>query len=322
MSTETISRGAVGTLGGSLGSGGQGTVFLAPAISLPDVPGPLVYKEYRPDHRPPHGLQAVVARRLRMDQATRSRLDRLTVWPVRQVVDGGQVRGVLMRLIPHEFFQERVKPSGSPTRSLREVLHLFVDPARSNRLGMPAATLAQRLVLCRSFASALHLLHRNGLVVGDINGRNAVFALDPLPRVMLVDCDAIRIKGSMAVVRQLDAPDWDPPEDHPSQASDLYKFGLFVLRSLGPGPQASVSRDPARAGAVLDAEGRRLLHAALEPDPARRPTAQVWGRYLDGILTGRPAPPVAPTRRAEPAATTSTPGWKRDPVTKKWVQVS
>jgi DNA-binding helix-hairpin-helix protein with protein kinase domain len=302
MSGEAVHRSLVGTLGVQLGAGGQGRVFLAPEISLPDVPGPLVYKQYLPGHLPPHGLAAVVARRLRMDDATRSRLDRAAVWPVRLVEDGGQVSGVLMRLIPDEFFQERTKPSGAPTRTLREVLHLFVDPGRSNRLGMPSATMAQRLMLCRSFASVLHLLHRNDLVVGDLNGRNAVFALGTLPEVRLVDCDAVRIKGSMPVVRQLNAPDWDPPENQLSQASDLYKFGLFVLRCLGPGTQASVSRDPARAGAVLDGEGLALVRAALAQDPNRRTTAQSWGRYFDRVLTGRQAA-----------------GWKRDPVTKKWV---
>jgi hypothetical protein len=216
-----------------------------------------------------------------------------------------------MRLIPDQYFQERTKPSGAPTRTLREVLHLFVDPGRSTRLGMPAATVAQRLMVCRSFASVLHLLHRNDLVVGDLNGRNAVFALTTPPEVMLVDCDAVRIKGSMAVVRQLNAPDWDPPEGQLSQASDLYKFGLFVLRSLGPGCQGSISRNPVRADAVLDRDGRDLLRAALSADPAQRTTAQGWGRYFDRLLTGRrTTPPTDPSG-----------GWRRHPVTKKWVRM-
>jgi hypothetical protein len=327
MSTETVSRADVGELGAPLGSGGQGQVFLAPKITLPDLPGTLVFKQYWPGHQPPHGLQAVVARRLRMDQATRSRLDRATTWPVRLVEDGGQVSGVLMRLIPDVFFQDRTSPSGSPIHSLREVQHLFVDPRRSARLGMPAASDSQRIMLCRSFASVLHLLHRNDVVVGDLNSKNAVFVLGTLPAVLLIDCDAIRIKGNMAVVRQLNAPDWDPPEDTLSQATDLYKFGLFVLRCVLPGPQASIARDPARVDALFDAEGRGLLRAALGTNPARRTTAQTWGRYFDFLLTGNrfATTSTAVARRVEaavPALTTSTAGWKRDPVTKKWIRVT
>ena len=317
MSSHTIGLSALGSLGQQIGAGGQAKVFLAPGITLDDVAGPLVYKQYRPDHLPPHGLSAVVSKRLRMDVATRQRLDGCTAWPVRIVQDAGAVSGVLMPLIPGGFFEDRVLPSGKPEHSLREVQHLFIDPDRALRLGMPAPTAAQRLLVCRDFAAALHLLHRNDLVMGDINAKNEVFRLDARPCVMLVDCDAIRIKGSSAVVRQLNAPDWVPPEDTLTQATDLYKFGLFVLRCLGPGSMASVSRDPARANAVLAPEGRTLLRASLSHRPSDRPTAQDWGRFFDGLQPvvrrqSAPAPPPA----------TSTPGWKRDPKTKRWVQAT
>jgi hypothetical protein len=324
--SETVTRAAIGPLGPLLGSGGQGSVYAAPGISLPDIAGELVFKEYHRGQEPPHGLQTLVSRRLRMDEVTRARLDRSTAWPVRLVEEDGQVRGVLMRLIPDEYFQQRIAPSGRPIRSLREIQHLFVDPTRSARLGMPPPTMVHRLMLCRSFAAVLHFLHRNDLVVGDLNAKNAVFTLGDLPSVMLIDCDAVRIKGTMAVVQQLNAPDWDPPEDKLSQATDLYKFGLFVLRCLGPGSLASVSRDPARAEAMLDEEGRALLGGALHSSPAQRPTAQVWGRYLDSVLTGQrsqriPTAHTQPLSSVPPAATTATSGWKRDPVTRKWVQV-
>jgi hypothetical protein len=320
---ETVARKAIEPVGPLLGSGGQGSVHAVSGISLPDVSGALVFKEYHRGQEPPHGLQALVSRRLRMDKATRSKLDSLTAWPVRLVEENGQVCGVLMRLIPDEYFQQRTTPSGKPTRSLREIQHLFVEPARSARLGMPPPSMAHRLMLCRSFAAALHFLHRNDLVVGDVNAKNAVFALDDLPSLMLIDCDAIRVKGTMAVVQQLNAPDWDPPEDKLSQATDLYKFGLFVLRCLGPGSLASVSRDPARADAMLDVSGRALLRAALHSNPAQRPTAQTWGRYFDSVLTGQRTQHTAPAAKSvAQAATTATRGWKRDPVTRKWVQVS
>lgn len=319
MSQHVIGLDALGQLGAMIGSGGQAKVYRAPHVQLTDVPGPLVYKQYRPGHVPPHGLGSVVARRLRLDDVTRERLDRLAAWPVRVVEQHGEVCGVIMPLIPDGYFEERVLPSGKPTRTLREVQHLFIDPARASRLGMPAPTSKQRVKVCRDLASAVHLLHRNDLVIGDMNAKNAVFRLAGEPCVMLVDCDAIRIKGAMAVVRQLNAPDWDPPEDTLSQATDLYKFGLFVLRCLGPGAQASVSRDPCRADAELTLDGRRLLRDALSVDPARRTTAQTWGRYFDELLAGTPA---AARRNGPVVGATTTSGWKRDPVTKRWVSAT
>ncbi|AXX28279.1 hypothetical protein KCV87_15760 [Actinosynnema pretiosum subsp. pretiosum] len=316
MTGHSVGIDAVGPLGRLLGSGGQAKVFSAPHAELPDEPGPLVYKRYRAGHAPSHGLAAVVARRLRMDGVTRHRLDRSAAWPLRTVEEDGEVLGVLMRLIPDEYFQDRTRSGGEPTRTLREIQHLFVDPARSARLGMPVPDEDGRLLVCRDLALALHLLHRNDLVAGDINPKNAVFQLAGRPRVMLVDCDGIRIRGAAAVVRQLDAPDWEPPEGTPTQATDLYKFGLFVLRCLSPGAFASTARDHRRLVGVLPPEGLGLLEAALSTDPEGRPTAQRWGRYLDALLAERQRGAVVP----EEARTRATTGWRRDPRTRRWVQ--
>lgn len=319
-SVPTVGLGELGQIGELLGRGGQARVYRVPEFGVPDVPGELVFKRYRAGQTPPHGLHRLVERRLRMDVRARRRLDGHAVWPVRVVEDHGSVQGVLMPLIGEDFFESRTLPSGAPARTLREVQHLFVDPARATRLGMPAPDDWHRLLLCRDFASAIHFLHSNGLVVGDLNAKNEIFRLTARPSVMIIDCDATRVKGEIAVVPQLNAPDWDPPERALSQATDLYKFGLFVLRCLGCGAQSSVSRDPCRADRVLDGEGRHLLRAALSGRPADRTTSQTWGRYFDRVLTGRHTVVPAVATRAPGAVTAiSTGGWRRDPVTRKWI---
>ncbi|MFC5287071.1 hypothetical protein ACFPM7_08410 [Actinokineospora guangxiensis] len=303
MTATAIPPSALGTLGPLLGKGGQAFVYAAPEVVLRDVPWPVVYKKYRPGHNPPGGLDKLVARRLRLDPLKRGRLDSLTAWPLRVVADATAVHGVLVRLIPDSYFEERLLPSGTPDRSLREFQHLLIDPERARRLGMPAPTKVQRALVCRDFAAAVHLLHDEGVVIGDINPKNAVYRLDRRPTAMLVDCDAVRLRGSVAVVAQLDMPDWDAPEPRPSQATDLYKLGLVVLRLLAPGDGGSVSRDRTRVAGVLDREGRALLAAALGRDPAVRPSARVWGRYFDRVLAGRPPEPEA----------TTTASWRRGP---------
>jgi hypothetical protein len=321
MTDTVVERAGIGTLGARIGAGGQANVYHAPEITLADVPGPLVFKEYKTRHVPPHGLRAIVAKRLRMDPATRQRLDQRAAWPVRVVEHEGRIAGVLLPLIPDSFFHQRVLPSGQLDRELLEVQHLFVDPDRCTRLGMPAPSYQDRVMLCRDFAAVVHLLHRNELVIGDINAKNAVFRLNVRPAIMLVDCDGIRIRGSMAVVRQLDAPDWDAPEKDVSQASDLYKFGLFVIRCLRPAEQASVNRDPGRLDGLLDAEGRQLVRAALGTSTATRPSAQSWGRYLNRLLNG-----TTGGRRSTPTARPVVPrdqptGWRRDAATGNWTPV-
>ena len=207
--TETLSVGRLGARGRKIGEGAQAVVYDAPALSLPDAPGPLVYKEYKPGQHPPQGLRRLVKVRNDLDPAARSRLDQRAAWPLRVVEDGGRVHGVVLPLIPAGFLHTRVLPgTGVRKTSPREVQNLLVPPERARLVGMPVATVEQRLAVCRDLAAALHLLHQHNLVFGDLNARNELFQLGATPAAMLVDCDAVRISGSAAVVTQLDAPDW------------------------------------------------------------------------------------------------------------------
>ncbi len=317
--TDELDRSVVGRLGAQLGSGGQANVYLAPELTLPDAGGPLVFKQYKGSQVSPNGLHGIVGVRSRMTPAAQSRLDATAVWPVRVVRDSGRICGVVMRLIPDSFFQDRLLPTGRSAHDPREVQNLFVAPALATRLGMPDLSMNQRFAVCRDLAAALTLLHENGVVFGDVNAKNELFRVRPEPTVMLVDCDAVRIRGNAAVVKQLSAPDWNPPEGAVlTQATDLYKLGLFILRVLSPGPQASTARDPRRAFPRLDGEGRRLITAALGTTGASRPSAATWRAYFAtraGVGTRGPAP-VGPLGR-HPAVVTS--GWRRDPATGRWV---
>jgi len=316
--TDELDRSAIGQLGPQLGSGGQAVIYLAPDLRLPDAPGALVFKQYKGNQVTQNGLRAIVGVRSRLDPAARARLDSMAAWPVRVVREGSRICGVVLPLIPDTFFQERVLPTGRQARGPREVQNLFVDPALATRLGMPSLTSAQRFGVCRDLAAALALLHENGVVFGDINAKNELYREHPEPTVMLVDCDAVRIRGSAAVVKQLSAPDWNPPEGAVlTQATDLYKLGLFILRVLGPGPQASTFRDPRRVNGKLDAEGRGLLTAALGPVGSVRPTAAAWSAYFAKLVVPVTARLVAP--RQAPARGVATSGWRRDPATGRWV---
>jgi hypothetical protein len=314
--TDELARSQLGELGRQLGSGGQATVYLVPGLTLPDVYGSLVFKQYKGDQVSPHGLRAIVGVRSRLSPEDQRRLDSIAAWPARVVRDAGQICGVVMPLIADSFFQERTLPTGRRSTDPREVQNLFVDPEVAGRLGMPQLSMGERMAVCRDLAAALEFLHRHGVVFGDLNAKNELFRVRPEPMVMFVDCDAVRIRGSAAVVRQLNAPDWNPPEGAVlTQATDLYKLGLFIIRTLSPGPQASVARDPRRIFDRLDQEGRTLLHAAVGEQASARPTAATWRTYFAKRVGGRPAGVPAARERIP----TATAGWRRDPATGKWV---
>jgi hypothetical protein len=317
MTDVVLDRRSLGKLGELLGEGGQARVYKAAKLMLPDAPGALVYKAYKTGGVPANGLRRLVATRNQLDDVRRARLDELAAWPLRVVEDGGVALGVVMPLIPKTFFQTRFLPgTGRLAHDQREVQNLFVDPGLAARLGMPVPTRAQRLTICRDLAAAVHVVHRMGLVIGDLNARNALFRLTDRPHIMLVDCDAVRIRGTASPLSQLNAPDWDPPEGRfpLSQQTDRYKFGLFVLRCLNPQRLGSLSRDPAKGDAHLDAVGRTMLRAALLGPPSGRPTLQEWGRCLQAHIDGRPSPPW-PTSLPVPAPrppTAPTGGMRRD----------
>lgn len=321
---DELDRSELGPLGPRLGAGGQAVVYLLPELRLPDAQGQLVYKEYKGSQVSPHGLRAIVRVRSRMPENLRAQLDAVAAWPARVVRDAGAIRGVVMPLIPDSFFQARTLPSGKAGRHPREVQNLFVAPSVAVRIGMPLVSFAERFAICRDLARALAFLHEHQIVFGDVNAKNALFRMHPEPTVMLVDCDAVRIRGSAPVVRQLNAPDWAPPEgDVLTQATDVYKLGLFVVRVLSPGPQASVARDPARTAAALDREGLQLLAATLGPAGRGRPPVSAWYSYFRKRTPARrtadvvaPTPSAAPVRAVAPQRTS---GWRRDPNTGRWV---
>ena len=307
-----------------LASGGEALVYAVSQLSLPDAAGALVYKHYREGHPPPAGLPRIVRVRNELDPDVRATLDQRAAWPLRVVMDRGRVTGVLMKRIPDSYFQKRKLPSGKKVRDPREIQNLFVEARLAQFVGMPFPTYEQRLLLCRDLAAAMHLVHRNNLIFGDFNARNAVFRVPERPSVMLVDCDAIRIRGTIG--SQLNAPDWDPPEgrEAATQYTDRYKLGLFVLRCLTPGAGSSLARDPGRADGVLDPDGRKLLRSALTGKRERRPTARDWGYYWEWRINGRPIPQQRETAAfvspAAPAA--ALPPSRRRDADGNWVEVT
>ncbi|MEU6155062.1 hypothetical protein ABZ816_34260 [Actinosynnema sp. NPDC047251] len=283
----------LGVPGVRLGRGGEATVYDLPGFRLPDVRGALVYKRYRAVHVQPDALRRAVAARTGLPDDLRARLDAMTAWPVRVVVSDEQAIGVLMPRIPPPFF-DLVRRNTGERRVLREVQNLFIDEARALRVGRPVPTPEQRLRICRDFAAVLSFLHDQlKIVFGDVNPKNEVFRLDAEPMVLFLDCDAVRPSGVVSRTRQLDAPDWVPPEGGVlNRATDLYKLGLFVLRCLTPGHFSSTSTDPTAAAGVLDAEGMDLLRRALGTDRDARPAARDWVLHLRRVLGQAVAPPV------------------------------
>jgi hypothetical protein len=288
--TDVLDAAALGTIGDTIGRGGQAHVLDVPHLSLPDVAGPLVYKEYKTPLTSTAVIGPVVAARNNLNPIERARLDRMATWPVRMVVEQGTVLGVVMPRIPAAYFDDLRLPSGGRESTIRDAQNLFIESDRCRWLGRPDPNVEQRLRVCRDFAGALRYLHDElDLMFGDISSTNEVYRLTDTPMVMLLDCDGFRRPGTSGA--QLNTPDWVPPEGGAlTVATDLYKLGLFILRCLTPGKQCSTGTDPAAALHHLDPAGGDLLRRSVSADPSNRPTAAEWFRQLS-LLLGEPIDP-------------------------------
>lgn len=269
-------------------------VYAVPQYFLPEAPAlRLVYKQYKEKSRPVplFGMQSLVRVRDVMEPGQRSAFDKSLNWPVRVVVDEQPgAAGVILPLIPDEFFVTLKLSSGATKRKPAEGQFLFMDHTYCARVGIPYPDDEQRRQICRSLVYALALLDRAEVIYGDLSARNILFRLVPRPGVLLVDCDAVRPQGGAAAFgAQPHSPDWEPPEalaakarrdqtaySIQTKATDRYKLGLAILRILTPGPQCSLNVDPTSARSVLPMNLYTMLQRALSDDPAARPSAKNW----------------------------------------------
>jgi serine/threonine protein kinase len=333
-----------------LGQGGTAWVYRVPEFSLPGE-GPLVYKEYRARIRAKAnpallpGLLSLTEFRARLTAEGRAQLDKRTIWPLIVVTgkEGGAL-GIVMREIPGEFFQ-----SGSP----RELQLLFHADDDARRQGLPVFSLHARFVICARIAAIYMMLHRMDIIIGDVSPRNLVFTLGDNPRLLAVDTDSARVKGTRgALGSQPHTPAWEPPEaltamrllDHGRRAgrasvdelrghadtwqrqtkqTDVYKFGLMVLRVVDYGRRSSRKRDPDRARRLLREHAgpglADLLMRSMDSNPAARPTMADWyfafgGREGTSRQTSGAGSPVRPSGGAAGlgagVSVRTAPGWR------------
>jgi len=167
----------------------------------------------------------------------------------------------------------------------REARFLFLDRQAATQRGLEFPDLAVRLLLCQRLAYLIAFLHNNGIVFGDISSRNVLYCLAPTPGVLLVDCDAVRKVGSAPVVAQGHAPDFMPPNPYSPQSitTDLFKLGLFIIRTLSPGVVVTSDNASDTAAGVLDETGAAMVTASVGHDAALRPSALAWYRYFRGF---------------------------------------
>jgi hypothetical protein len=296
------------------GSNGFDQMYRVPEYLLPGDASPVAYLQFTTAQaiRAQAAIGAITFRH-RLAAADRAELDRRTVWPRALVEDGGSVVGLLMPVIPDEFFIALVDPAtGTATRTLRTLRWMIASPEQRAAAGMiEELDDVERLILLGQLVYGVALLHKYGWVYGDLSFASAAFTTNP-PQLILLDGDQAAPLSDLAR-RQAHTPFWQPPESSllrlQGKETDVYKLGLAILRGLRPGRGVASTRDPQHVGDLLDPAGEALVAAAVDPDPTKRPTAKELYAYLRGVVETRVKPPEVLAARLTPIGAAGT-GWQ------------
>ncbi|MEV6851590.1 hypothetical protein [Actinoplanes sp. NPDC051411] len=319
-----------------IASGGAGTVYRLDGFQLPGYSGALAFKDVHPvpqltDAQRAEALRSMVsavAIRDAMAAGDQAALDRYTVWPLATVERRGATVGIVMPLLTDDFFVTAT-PSGAPSKRLVfEFSYLSTSDNFMRNLGIDRTPMNDplvRLSLNAQLTFAIALLHKHGMVYGDLSLKNAAVAANP-PRLKLLDCDAAASLSDHAR-KQMHSPNFKPPEiaNRSQQLQDLetdvYKLGLCILRSLVTGPgvtQLTDAKELARTNA-LDATGVDLVTRAVSDVRTARPTAKDLCLYLERTVLAQANPPriraAALDRDAMPRGTDVVVTWSVDGAT-------
>ena len=296
---------------GLLGEGGMARVYKIPAGAFP---APVAIKRYSESvlqkNRSALGpfLRSLIDFRKELPDNARHIMDQCTTWPQRLVYDYGSdnVCGFTMQLIPEMFFS-RVNVSDYEETHESNLDFVLQGSDFRRAHGLPALTKQGAARVIYGLMQIVSVLHSYDYVLGDMSPKNTLIRVDGIDqsrnRVLLIDTDSYRKKGSVNPLRQSHTPDWIPPEcmkaafelekltisANPNQfaklelekfvqnqRTDIYKLCLAITRLYHVGGFASMiqSSDSAadRLCREIGEEFAKYVSLGLSEKPEDRPT--------------------------------------------------
>lgn len=291
----TIQRSALAAPGmlTEIGRGGEGIVF-----DVAGMPG-VVYKEYLPRtgvilNR--DALERMIDLPRRLPASDQQRLATRSAWPSDIVVDGDRIVGYLMPRIPEAYWRTH-GARHDPRKVACDWNYLTHRAHWQNSTSIvsdvPRLNTPDILRLIADLAGTMAILHRNGIVMGDISGKNLLWTDRPGLDVYAIDCDAFRPEGANAVNAPKESPDWgDPAVTHgrTDRASDVYKLGLAAYRALWSQASRTPPLRPGSRGDIPE-EMVDLIWRSLSMQD--RPNVDAWVRTTRQLIVFGDRPIVA-----------------------------
>jgi DNA-binding helix-hairpin-helix protein with protein kinase domain len=267
-----------------LGRGGEGVVYSAANL------GNRVYKEFFATSYSMSdqvALDRLIELQNQWTEEERVWLTQRTVWPETLVLDEGQLKGLIMPSIEKRYFRRHGIRQNQKTilcewNYLSFRTKLLSNPKIVSEI--PLVSTVDAIALVHDLAKTMKLLHKHGVIIGDVSGKNLLWTDSPNLQSMIIDCDSFKIVGSGDVAWPKQSPDWEDPylNGKPtSQESDIYKLALAAYRSIWAAgtdrpqlPDFSLAPKP---NGVND-ELASLIERSLAE--TSRPTAEEWEHVL------------------------------------------
>jgi serine/threonine protein kinase len=285
-----IEASELGPLGLRIGRGATSFVYRID-YRMPFDPRALVFRELRPDNElKNNGFSAetlirdmtnAVQMRLALGTEDRKDFDAMSAWPLDLVHSGGRTVGMVMPLIPGEYFTATHQAGQQADHKPRDLSVMVAADAWANTMGIDRSAFTDsldRVLILASLVRAVARLHKHRIVYGDLSLKNAVFS-PTSHNVLLLDCDGTASLDDPQR-RQLHSPYFQPPEILNKSTrlqdtrTDVYKLALCIVRVLQtPSRSAMQASNPDILRPLLGAGAVAVLRQALDPDPDSRPTA-------------------------------------------------
>ena len=291
-----------------LAEGGQAVVYKVDDGSpIPGVDGPLVYKAYRADILQDSGyalwasMPALILRPDSMSSEDRALVKQFFVWPQALVVEKNRALGILMKLIPSPYFFDLKLSKGRTKERIFDGAQLMVPESKKSRRGIPSASAVERMRLFLTTLSAVALLHRNGLIIGDFSENNLIFTNpDRIPQgnerhliPKFMDIDGFRMGSTQPAVKQANTNGWFVPENVSAAREAAHLELAGASRSLTGAAKARASVQNSQSDVFkLGLFAIRLFHVPTESDPtliANVYTSKSAPSNIKRVLANNPA---------------------------------
>jgi len=218
-----------------------------------------------------------------------------SAWPEVLVRKNGAFSGFLMKKIPDEF-SCRHGMKGRARHGLTDWNKLVTRDDWMDKDNIESSVpkfdvLSEKdekvlLQILLDLAKLFECLHNHGIVVGDVSGRNLLWAIKPSPTVFLIDCDGFRREGERAVTTSKETPDWFDPQlngGDTTMDSDRFKLAIAIYRAFFSDPFGTPNQPK---NSVSTHQTKLLELARRGTAPSNRTTAKEWREALEGMIDG------------------------------------